>query len=146
MLVAHAGEEGPAGYVHGALDSLNVSRIDHGNNALDDPALLERIAKEQIALTMCPLSNLRLCVIDEMSAHPARTMLEAGWRVTINSDDPSYFGGYVNANYHALQQGLDLNLDHIITLARNSYLGSFMSDGEKQKALANFDAFAASAS
>ncbi|NNF77440.1 MAG: adenosine deaminase [Rhizobiales bacterium] len=145
VLVAHAGEEGPAEYVRGALDSLNVARIDHGNNSLDDPVLLERIAKEQIALTMCPLSNLRLCVIDKMSDHPARAMLEAGVRVTINSDDPSYFGGYVNANYHALQQGLDLSLDHIQTLARNSYLGSFLSETEKQAALKNFDAFAASA-
>ena len=146
VLVAHAGEEGPAAYVHGALDSLGVARIDHGNRAMDDPELLQRLAREEIALTMCPLSNLRLCVIDRMSDHPARAMLEAGVRVTINSDDPSYFGGYVNANYHALHEGLDLSLDHIKTLARNSYLGSFMSAGEKQDALANFDAFAASAS
>ncbi len=146
VLVAHAGEEGPAEYVHGALDNLNVARIDHGNRSMDDPDLLERLAKEQIALTMCPLSNLRLCVIDKMSDHPARTMLEAGIRVTINSDDPSYFGGYVNENYHAIHQGLDLSLDQIKSLARNSYLGSFMSKREKQDALANFDAFAASAS
>ncbi|MCP5081500.1 MAG: adenosine deaminase [Alphaproteobacteria bacterium] len=146
VLVAHAGEEGPAEYVHGALDSLNVARIDHGNNALDDPALLERIASEQIALTMCPLSNLRLCAIDKMSEHPARAMLEAGVRVTINSDDPSYFGGYVNANYHAIHQGLDLSLDHIKTLARNSYLGSFLNETEKRAALNNFDAYSASAS
>ena len=146
VLVAHAGEEGPAEYVHGALDSLKVVRIDHGNRSLDDPDLLKRLAEEQIALTMCPLSNLRLCVIGKISDHPARTMLEAGLRVTINSDDPSYFGGYVNENYHAIHQGLNLSLDHIKTLARNSYLGSFMSAGEKQQALANFDAFAASAS
>ena len=146
VLVAHAGEEGPAEYVKGALDALSVVRIDHGNRALDDPGLVRRLADEQIALTMCPLSNLRLCVIDEISDHPALTLLEAGVRVTINSDDPSYFGGYVNENYHAVQQGLKLGLDHIKTLARNSYLGSFMSEGEREAALAKFDAFAASAS
>lgn len=146
VLVAHAGEEGPADYVHSALDRLKVVRIDHGNRAMDDPDLLKRLAREKIALTMCPLSNLRLCVIDQFSDHPARAMLEAGVRVTINSDDPSYFGGYVNENYHALHQGLDLSLDHIKTLARNSYLGSFMSEAEKQRALSTFDAFAASAS
>ena len=144
VLVAHAGEEGPAEYVSGALDALNVVRIDHGNRSLDEPGLVKRLADEQIALTMCPLSNLRLCVIDKISDHPARTMLEAGVRVTINSDDPSYFGGYVNENYHAIREGLDLSLDHIKTLARNSYLGSFMSEAEKQAALAQFDAFAAS--
>ncbi|MEM7427252.1 MAG: adenosine deaminase [Pseudomonadota bacterium] len=143
--VAHAGEEGPAEYVSGALDHLKVRRIDHGNRSLDDPELVARLADAQITLTVCPLSNHRLCVVEDMASHPLKRMLDLGLRVTVNSDDPSYFGGYVNENYHAVQQSLGLNLDDIKTLARNSYLGSFMSDTDKQAALNVFDEFAARA-
>ncbi len=143
--VAHAGEEGPAEYVHGALDALKVARIDHGNRSLDDAALVERLAKEQIALTVCPLSNLRLCVVNDMTKHPLRQMLDANLLVTINSDDPSYFGGYMSENYHAVQQALDLSLADIKTLGRNSYIGSFLSEAEKRAALDNFEKFAAAA-
>lgn len=143
--VAHAGEEGPAEYVTGALDLLGAERIDHGNSSMNDPALLERLASEKITLTMCPLSNHRLCVVNDMSEHPLKAMLDMGIRVTVNSDDPSYFGGYINENYHAVQRALDLGLDDIKALARNSFLGSFLDETGKAKALADFDAFARSA-
>ncbi len=143
--VAHAGEEGPAEYVSEALDILKVKRIDHGNRSLDDPSLVTRLANDRMTLTVCPLSNHRLCVVEDLKNHPLKKMLDLGLRVTVNSDDPSYFGGYVNENYHAVQQGLSLGLDDIKTLARNSYLGSFMSDAEKQSALNAFDDFAARA-
>ena len=141
--VAHAGEEGPADYVHEALDLLHIDRIDHGNRALEDPKLIERLAASQMALTVCPLSNLRLCVVDDMTQHPLRRMLQAGLRATVNSDDPAYFGGYMTENYLAVSQALDLTRDEIITLGRNAYLGSFMDDALKQEALQKFDAFAA---
>ncbi len=140
--VAHAGEEGPAEYVAEALDLLQVERIDHGNRAMDDPVLVRRIADQGLAMTVCPLSNKRLQVVPDLKQHPLRAMLEAGLCATVNSDDPSYFGGYVNENFHAVAEALDLTLDEIMTLARNSYLGSFMSDQEKQKALDRFDDFA----
>ena len=143
--VAHAGEEGPAAYVAEALDLLQISRIDHGNRALDDPDLVKRLAAGQIALTVCPLSNHRLCVVTDMAKHPVKEMLRAGLRVTINSDDPSYFGGYVNENYQAIQKSLALDLESIKTLARNSYLGSFLADAEKARALDEFEAFATAA-
>ncbi|KTE06159.1 adenosine deaminase [Sphingopyxis sp. H115] len=141
-LVAHAGEEGPPAYVHEALDLLKVDRIDHGNRSLEDPALVARLAAEGMTLTVCPLSNLKLCVVDAIDAHPLRTMLVAGLRATVNSDDPSYFGGYVNANYLAVADALDLSKDDLITLARNSFTGSFLNDAEKAKHLAAIDAYA----
>ena len=135
-VTAHAGEEGPPDYVWQALDLLKVERIDHGNRALEDPALVQRIAAEQITLTVCPLSNLRLCVIPEIAQSPVRKMLDAGLKVTINSDDPAYFGGYVNDNFHAIAEALDLSEAQIVELARNSFTGSFLSAAEQAPHLA----------
>ena len=130
LAVAHAGEGGPAEYVREALDLLRVRRVDHGNRALDDPALVNRLAAEGMPLTVCPLSNLKLCVVDDMANHPLKRMLDAGLTVTVNSDDPAYFGGYVNANYRAVQQALDLGRDDLATLARNSFEASFLEPAE----------------
>ena len=141
-IVAHAGEEGPPAYVHEALDLLKVDRIDHGNRSLEDPALVARLAAEGMTLTVCPLSNLKLCVVGDIAGHPLRTMLDAGLHVTVNSDDPSYFGGYVNANYQAVADALDLSKDELLTLARNSFTGSFLGDADKAKHLAAIDAYA----
>ena len=135
--VAHAGEEGTAENVREALDVLKIERLDHGNRALDDPELTQRLAREQMALTMCPLSNLRLKGIPNMAASPVKRAMDAGLLVTVNSDDPSYFGGYINENYRAVHQALDLSEAEIITLAKNSFAASFISDAEKQ---AHFDA------
>ncbi|BBB13518.1 adenosine deaminase [Sphingopyxis sp. FD7] len=141
-LVAHAGEEGPPEYVREALDLLKVDRIDHGNRSLEDPALVARLAASGMTLTVCPLSNLKLCVVRDIAAHPLKTMLDAGLRATVNSDDPSYFGGYVNANYQAVADALDLSRDDLVMLARNSFTGSFLSDAEKARHLAAIDACA----
>ena len=142
-LVAHAGEEGPPEYVHEALDLLGVDRIDHGNRSLEDEALVARLADDAMCLTVCPLSNLKLCVVDDMTAHPLKTMLDAGLLATVNSDDPSYFGGYVNANYTVVADALDLSRDELVTLARNSFLGAFLDDDAKARHLAAIDAYAA---
>jgi len=141
-IVAHAGEEGPPAYVHEALDLLKVDRIDHGNRSLEDPALVTRLAAEGMTLTVCPLSNLKLCVVDDIAHHPLKRMLGAGLRATVNSDDPSYFGGYVNANYQAVADALDLSKDDLVTLARNSFAGSFLGDADKARHLAAIDAYA----
>lgn len=141
-LVAHAGEEGPPAYVHEALDLLGVDRIDHGNRSLEDPALVVRLATAGMTLTVCPLSNLKLCVVNDMAAHPLKTMLDAGLHATVNSDDPSYFGGYVNTNYQAVADALDLSRADLVTLARNSFNGSFLSEADKAKHLAAIDAYA----
>ena len=141
-IVAHAGEEGPPAYVHEALDLLKVDRIDHGNRSLEDPALVARLAAEGMTLTVCPLSNLKLCVVGDIADHPLKTMLAAGLHATVNSDDPSYFGGYVNANYQAVADALDLSKDDLITLARNSFTGSFLGDADKARHLAAIDAYA----
>jgi adenosine deaminase len=130
-LVAHAGEEGPADYVWEALDLLHVDRIDHGNNSLDDPRLVARLVAEQMTLTVCPLSNLKLCVVKDLKSHPLKRMLDLGLRATVNSDDPAYFGGTVNDNFVAVAEALSLSRAEIVTLAKNSFLGSFLSDGEK---------------
>ncbi|MBL6597276.1 MAG: adenosine deaminase [Alphaproteobacteria bacterium] len=135
-LVAHAGEEGPPDYVWEAIEILGVDRIDHGNRALEDRELVLRIARDKIPLTVCPLSNLRLCVIDDMREHPIRRMLEAGLIATVNSDDPAYFGGYVNENFQALDTALDLTDDEVIALARNSFEAAFIAPDEKARALA----------
>ncbi|MGQ2936260.1 MAG: adenosine deaminase [Sphingopyxis sp.] len=140
--VAHAGEEGPPAYVHEALDLLKVDRIDHGNRSLEDPALVARLAAQGMTLTVCPLSNLKLCVVDDIAHHPLKRMLGAGLRATVNSDDPSYFGGYVNANYQAVADALDLSKDDLVTLARNSFAGSFLGDADKARHLAAIDAYA----
>ena len=141
-IVAHAGEEGPPEYIHEALDLLKVDRVDHGNRSLEDSALVGRLASEAMTLTVCPLSNLKLCVVDDIADHPLKTMLDAGLRATVNSDDPSYFGGYVNANYLAVADALDLSRADLVTLARNSFTGSFLSDADKAKHLAAIDAYA----
>jgi len=141
-IVAHAGEEGPPAYVREALDLLQVDRIDHGNRSLEDPALVARLAAEGITLTVCPLSNLKLCVVGDLADHPLKTMLDAGLRATVNSDDPSYFGGYVNANYRAVADALDLSKADLLALARNSVTGSFLDEAEQAKHLAAIDAYA----
>lgn len=137
--VAHAGEEGPPAYVHEALDLLQVDRLDHGNRAMEDPALIARLAQSGMALTVCPLSNLKLCVVKDMGEHPIPAMLSAGLVATVNSDDPAYFGGYVNANFRALDAAGLLTRDGLIRLVRNSFTGSFLSDKEKAIHLKNID-------
>ncbi|MCM8558397.1 adenosine deaminase [Sphingomicrobium sediminis] len=132
---AHAGEEGPPEYVHEALDLLQVRRIDHGNRALEDAALTQRIADEGLTLTVCPLSNLKLCVIDRIEDSPVRKMLDAGLRATINSDDPAYFGGYVNDNFQAIADALDLDREEILTLARNGFEGALIDADVRQRHL-----------
>lgn len=142
-LVAHAGEEGPPAYVWEALDVLRVDRIDHGNRALEDPALVKRLAAEGMTLTVCPLSNLKLCVVDDLQAHPLKTMLGLGLKATLNSDDPAYFGGYLGANWTQTADALALTRDELITLARNSFTGSFLPPEKVQAHLAALDAYVA---
>ncbi len=132
-LVAHAGEEGPPEYIYEALDLLKIERIDHGNTAMEDPRLLKRLSDEQMALTVCPLSNTKLCVVADMKNHPLPNMLAAGLKVTINSDDPAYFGGYLNANYEAISGLINNDKDNLAQLARNSFDAAFISDVEKQR-------------
>jgi adenine deaminase len=140
--VAHAGEEGPPAYVLEALDILEVDRIDHGNRALEDAALTARLAKERMTLTVCPLSNLKLCVVKDLAAHPLKRMLDLGLRATINSDDPAYFGGYLADNWIATAEALSLSRDDLITLARNSFTGSFLGPDEIKRHLAAIEAYA----
>ena len=142
--VAHAGEEGPPAYVHGALDVLGVDRLDHGNRAMEDDILVTRLVREAMTLTVCPLSNLKLCVVDDMAEHPLPEMLRRGLRATINSDDPAYFGGYVNDNYRAVAATGRLNRDHFAALARNSFLGSFLPTADVAAHLAEIDAYTSS--
>lgn len=125
-LTAHAGEEGPPEYVHEALDLLHVERIDHGNRALEDEALVARLAGEGMTLTVCPLSNLKLCVVKDLADHPLDRMLALGLKATVNSDDPAYFGGYVADNYRAVAEARGLSRGDLVTLARNSFTGSFL--------------------
>ena len=139
FLTAHAGEEGPASYVWEALDVLGVTRIDHGNRSLEDETLIGRLAREQLTLTMCPLSNLRLRVVDDLAHHPLRRMLDKGIVANVNSDDPAYFGGYVNENYLAVSKALGLGRDEIATIVRNGIKASLMTPPEKDKALADVD-------
>lgn len=141
--VAHAGEEGPPEYVWEALDLLKVERIDHGNRALEDEKLTARLAELKMPLTVCPLSNLKLCVVHDMKEHPLRRMLRAGLVATLNSDDPAYFGGYVTENYIAVQQALELNRDEIVTLAANGYRAAFLDAATKQRHLAALQAYCA---
>ena len=135
-LVAHAGEEGPPEYVWQALDTLGIDRIDHGNRALEDSALVKRIVEEGHTLTVCPLSNLKLCVIDNIAQSPVKTMLATGIKATENSDAPSYFGGYINENYRAVTHALDLSIDDIAQLAVNSFEGSFLASDRKEALVA----------
>ncbi len=137
--VAHVGEEGTSENVKEALDLLKIERVDHGNHALDDPALVSRLARQKTPLTMCPISNWRLKVIPDLTKSPVKKALDEGLLVTINSDDPSYFGGYINDNYRAVQKNLNLSEKDIIQLAKNSFAGSFLSDSEKQAQLDGID-------
>jgi adenosine deaminase len=138
--VAHAGEEGPPAYVAQALDLLHIDRLDHGNRSLEDPALTTRLAREAMTLTVCPLSNLRLCVVASADAHPIARMLRLGLRATINSDDPAYFCGYINDNYRAVAD--QLSREDLVTLARNSFLGSFLPDADVARHVAAIEKFA----
>src|SRR5476649_796801 len=144
-LVAHAGEEGPPAYIATALDVLHVERIDHGVRCLDDAALTQRLAREQIALTVCPLSNVKLRVFDRMEQHNLLQLLDAGLAATVNSDDPAYFGGYMNDNFIATFDALPLGLSHAQRLARNSFSASFLPAAQKQRYLDEVDAFFAAA-
>jgi len=141
LAVAHAGEEGPAQNVIDALDILKVDRIDHGVRAIDDPELIKRLAAEKIALTVCPLSNTRLKVFDDMSHHNILNMLEQGVKVTVNSDDPAYFGGYLTENFIALEKGLGMSRAQAIELARNSFEYSFAKKERKVELLALLDRY-----
>jgi len=143
VTVAHAGEEGPPEYIVEALELLHVRRIDHGVRAIDDPELLERLVRERIPLTMCPLSNLELKVTPDLTKHPLKRLLDAGVVATVNSDDPAYFDGYLADNYMAVQKALQLSADDIVTLARNSIVASLLSDDRRHELLAEIDAFVA---
>ncbi|WP_180128770.1 MULTISPECIES: adenosine deaminase [unclassified Acinetobacter] len=132
LIVAHAGEEGPAEYVWEALDLLKVNRVDHGVRSEEDPVLMQRLIAEKMPLTVCPLSNLKLCVVNDMADHNIRRLLQQGVHVTVNSDDPSYFGGYMNDNFIAITEALDLSNAELKQLAINSFEASFISDAEKQ--------------
>lgn len=143
LAVAHAGEEGPPEYVYEALDLLKVDRLDHGNRALEDAALVRRLAESQIALTVCPLSNYKLAGVADMRAHPIKKMLDLGLKATVNSDDPAYFGGYMNENFEAITQSLNLTKEDILILARNGFEASFCSDAEKQTMISRLEAYGA---
>jgi adenosine deaminase len=141
--VAHAGEEGPPAYVYEALDLLQVDRIDHGNRALEDEALVARLVAQGMTLTVCPLSNHKLCVVDDLADHPLDRMLELGLAATVNSDDPAYFGGYVADNYLAVARARGLSRDQLAQLARNSFTGSFLPADAVARHLADIDAYVA---
>ncbi|MEJ0065253.1 MAG: adenosine deaminase [Caulobacteraceae bacterium] len=139
--VAHAGEEGPPEYVTEALDLLHIDRLDHGNRSLEDAALTERLVRDGVTLTVCPLSNLRLCVVPKIEDHPIARMLRLGLRATINSDDPAYFGGYLGDNFRAVAPLL--SQDEVVTLARNSFLGSFLPPDQVVAHVARLEAYVA---
>jgi len=141
LTVAHAGEEGPAEYVWEALNLLNVSRIDHGNLSLEDQNLVAELAKRKIPLTVCPLSNLKLKVVKDITQHPLAEMLGKHMMVTINSDDPAYFGGYINENYLAMAQALNLTAEQIVLLAKNSFAASFLSEADKTTLIEKTDLY-----
>ncbi|PXF33176.1 adenine deaminase [Pokkaliibacter plantistimulans] len=138
-VVAHAGEEGPAEYIWTALNDLQVARIDHGVRCVDDPALVEHLRQTRVPLTVCPLSNTKLCVFSEMSEHNIGKLLDQGLCVTVNSDDPAYFGGYMEENYLAIQSALDLTKPQLAQLARNGIEASFMTEQRKQALMAQVD-------
>jgi len=143
LLMAHAGEEGPADYIWEALNLLNVDRIDHGNRCLDDDVLSAELARRQMALTLCPLSNKKLQVCPDLRNHPLRKMLEKNILATIHSDDPAYFGGYMNANFIATAEALDLTREEIAHLAENGFKASFLLDEAKEEHLSDVRAYAA---
>ncbi|SIO62174.1 adenosine deaminase [Paraburkholderia phenazinium] len=139
-LVAHAGEEGPPSYIYEALDLLKVDRVDHGVRSIEDPALVTRLADTRVALTVCPLSNLKLCVFDDLTKHTLKALLDKGVAVTVNSDDPAYFGGYVNANYLATIEALKLTDAEVYTIIRNSFEAAFVTPAERDALIAKLDA------
>lgn len=139
--VAHAGEEGPAEYVAQALDLLGVERIDHGHRALEDPGLVARLVRERVPLTVCPFSNVRLRVVDALDRHPLARMLELGLVATVNSDDPAYFGGYIEDNFAGVARALELTEDQIRTLARNSFEAAFLDESSRDRFLGEVDAY-----
>ncbi|MFF9327814.1 adenosine deaminase [Streptomyces sp. NPDC014776] len=141
--VAHAGEEGPPEYITEALDVLGVERVDHGLRCMEDAALVERLVRERVPLTLCPLSNVRLRTVDVLAEHPLPAMLDAGLLCTVNSDDPAYFGGYAGDNFDAVRRELHLGEDRLRELARNSFLASFLDDDEERRAryLAEVEAY-----
>ena len=141
LAVAHAGEEGPPAYIWGALDTLGAMRIDHGVRSIQDEALLARLKETQTPLTVCPLSNIKLRVYDKMEDHDIKKLLDLGLCVTINSDDPAYFGGYVNENYLAVQEALNLSRDDLYQLARNSFLATFLNAEEKEALVLELDTY-----
>ncbi|MDO8880154.1 MAG: adenosine deaminase [Coriobacteriia bacterium] len=143
-IVAHAGEEGPPSYITGALDALGAERIDHGLRCLEDPALVSRLVAGRVPLTVCPLSNVRLRVVPSMDAHPLRRLMDAGIVVTVNSDDPAYFGGYLVDNYVAAAVALGLTRDDLVTLAEASFSASFLDDADKATYIAEVHAYRAS--
>jgi adenosine deaminase len=140
--VAHAGEEGPPEYVSESLDLLRVARIDHGVRSLEDPELVARLRDERIPLTVCPFSNVKLRVVDRLEDHPLRRMLEANLCATINSDDPAYFGGYVDDNFAGTRAALELDRDDIVNLAANSFEAAFLEPVERDRYAARLAAFA----
>ncbi len=140
--VAHAGEEGPPAYIVEALDLLQVRRIDHGVRCEEDPALVRRLARERMPLTMCPLSNLKLRVVERLEDHNLKRLLDQGLCVTVNSDDPAYFGGYIAENYIAIQSALGLTDAELVTLARNSFAASFLSPADKSRWIGAVDRYA----
>ena len=142
-LCCHAGEEGPPAYVREALDLLGVDRLDHGNRSMEDPLLVARLARDATTLTVCPLSNVALRNVDRLEDHPIDGMLAAGLRATIHSDDPAYFGGYIAENFRATAAARGLSRDQLATLARNSFLGSFLPDDAMATQVARLDAFMA---
>ncbi len=145
LAVAHAGEEGPPEYIREAIDLLEVVRVDHGNAALEDDDLVADLVRRRMPLTVCPLSNVRLRVVDDMAAHPLGRMLARGLFVTVNSDDPAYFGGYVNDNYVAVAEALGLRREDLVRLARNSFEASWLDGPDKAARLAELDAAVATA-
>lgn len=141
LVVAHAGEEGPSEYIWEALDLLQVNRIDHGNRSMEDPDLVKRLAEIQMPLTLCPLSNLELKVVQDLKDHPVVKMMDKNLLVTVNSDDPAYFGGYMNANYLGVAKALNMSKNQIAELVKNSFKSSWLSDTEKEEKISAIDQY-----
>jgi len=139
--VAHAGEEGPAEYIWDSLNLLKIDRLDHGNRSLEDDNLVKELVKREMALTVCPLSNDKLQVVKDMKEHPIKRMLELGLKATVNSDDPAYFGGYMNANFNAITEALDLSKDDLYLLSRNAFEACFVSNERKSEMIADLDLY-----
>ena len=139
LTVAHAGEEGPPAYIEQALDQLKVKRIDHGVRCTEDPMLVRRLQKEQVPLTVCPLSNIKLRVFDRLEDHNLKQLLDAGLCVTINSDDPAYFGGYIGQNFLETAEALDLDLGDLEKLARNAVTASFLDENRRKELMTGID-------